>query len=179
MPATIFKARIGAALIVCALAARAPAVRASPLAPGQAAPELIAQSFKGEKFDLSTIHGKVVVLNFWASWCGPCRSEMPLLEALSREYGDRIVVVGLSADDPHERRAALQAAQAVSYITGMLSEAPRNGFGAPQALPLTYIIGASGTVSALLRSNQGAISAERLRAAVEAALADGPPVRAP
>ncbi len=174
MPATIFKERLAAALIICTLAGLAPPARASPVAPGQAAPELIAQSFSGEKFDLSSTHGKVVVLNFWASWCGPCRSEMPLLEALSRDYGDRVLVVGLSADDPHERRAALQAAQGVRYITGMLSEAQRNGFGTPQALPLTYIIGASGTVRTILQSNQGAISAVRLRASVEAALADRP-----
>lgn len=170
MPATTSRARLAAALLALALALRVPAARASEVTVGQAAPALIARSFGGEKFDLSSLHGKVVVLNFWASWCEPCRSEMPLLEALSRDYGDRIVVLGLSADDPHDRRDAVKAAERVRYMTGLLSEAHVNGFGAPQALPLTYVIAPSGTVSAVLRANQGALSADRLRAAVEAAL---------
>ena len=119
---------------------------------------------------LSQFKGQVVVLNFWASWCAPCRSEMPLLEALQRDYRDRVVVVGLSADDRHDRNDALKAAQAVSYLTGLLADAPSNGFGAPQMLPLTYVIDATGTVSAILRANQGLLSAEQLHAAVDAAL---------
>ncbi len=142
---------------------------------GRPAPALVVQSFGGEKFDLSTLRGKVVVLNFWASWCEPCRSEMPLLEALSQEYGARVAVVGLSADDPHDRRDAVQAAKRVSYMTGLLSEAPVNGFGPPLGLPLTYVIDPSGTVSAILQANQGAISADRLRAAVETALREAAP----
>ncbi len=142
---------------------------------GQPAPALVAQSFTGEKFDLTTLHGKVVVLNFWASWCEPCRTEMPLLEALSHDYGDRVVVVGLSADDPHDRRDAVQAAKQVSYITGLLSEAHSNDFGAPQVLPLTYIIDPTGIVSTIMQANQGPVSADRLRTAVEAALREAPP----
>jgi cytochrome c biogenesis protein CcmG, thiol:disulfide interchange protein DsbE len=170
MPATTSRLTLAAALLALALAVHVPTAQASVVTVGEPAPALIAQSFRGEKFDLSALHGKVVVLNFWASWCEPCRSEMPLLEALSRDYGDRVVVLGLSADDPHDRRDALQAAERVSYITGLLSEARVNGFGAPQALPLTFVIAPSGTVSAVLRANQGAVSADRLRAAVEAAL---------
>lgn len=171
MPAIISSRwRAAVAVIAVACAVQAPSAFCAAPAIGQPAPALIAQSFSGEKFNLNTLHGKVVVLNFWASWCEPCRKEMPLLEALSRDYGDRVAVIGLSADDPHDRRDALQAAKRVSYITGLLSEAPTNGFGAPQALPLTYIISSTGTVSAILQANQGAASAEGLRAAVDRAL---------
>ena len=164
-----------AALALLLLAA-APRLHAapSPGAPpsvGQAAPALIARSFGGEKIDLSMLRGKVVVLNFWASWCGPCRSEMPALDALYRDYRDRgVVVIGLSADDRHDRKDALAAARGVSYPTGMLDEATTNGFGAPQVLPLTYIVAADGTLAAVLTANRGALTAAQLRAAVEARL---------
>ena len=144
---------------------------AAPPAPGQSAPALVARSFSGESLELATLRGKVVVLNFWASWCGPCRGEMPLLDALAREYQERgVVVVGLSADDRHDRKDAVAAARSVSYFTGLLNEAPSNGFGSPQLLPLTYIIARTGTISAVLRANQAALSAAQLRAAIDAAL---------
>lgn len=170
MPATTSRLlRASAALLAAALAAQAYA--ASEPAEGAPTPALVGRSFQGEPFDLSAMRGKVVVLNFWASWCGPCRSEMPLLEALQRDYHERgVVVLGLSADDRHDRKDALKAAQGVSYMTGMLGEASSNGFGAPQVLPLTYVIDGAGSLTAVLRANSGPLSAGPLRAAVERAL---------
>jgi cytochrome c biogenesis protein CcmG/thiol:disulfide interchange protein DsbE len=158
----------GVMLLAMAVASRAWA--GSAPAEGAPAPALAGHSFSGEAFDLSHWRGKVVVLNFWASWCGPCRSEMPLLDALQRDYRDRgVLVLGLSADDLHDRKEALAASQAVAYLTGMLSDCATNGFGTPQMLPLTYVIDRAGTVSAVLRANRGALSAGELRAAVERA----------
>ena len=159
-----------------AAAAAWPARAAGAPEAGQIAPALIARSFKGEAIDLAALRGKVVVLNFWASWCSPCRSEMPLLDALSRDYHDRgVVVIGMSADDPHDRKDALKAAAGVSYLTGLLAEASVNGFGDPQVLPLTYIIGSAGTLGVVMSANRGALSEGQLRAAVDAQLrpADG------
>jgi len=150
------------------------ATAAGPLAEGQPAPRLVGRSFSGETFDLNALNGHVVVLNFWASWCEPCRAEMPLLDALQREYRERgVVVVGLSADDRHDRKEALQASRAVGYVTGMLAETTSNGFGAPQVLPLTYIVNGAGTIAAILRANRGPLSSDQLRSAIEQALAAG------
>ncbi len=158
-------------LAVVTSAAAWPAHASPALEVGQAAPALVARSFSGETIDLASLRGKIVVLNFWASWCGPCRAEMPVLDALYREYRDRgLVVLGLSADDRHDRNDALRAAQGVGYITGLLAEAQTNGFGAPQVLPLTYIIGRTGTLGAVLNANRGPLSAGQLRAAIEAQL---------
>ena len=158
-------------MLLAVLASRAWA-GAAP-AEGMTAPALVGRSFSGEAFDLGNWRGKVVVLNFWASWCGPCRSEMPLLDALQREYlGRGVIVLGLSADDRHDRKDALAASQGVTYMTGMLTDCSSNGFGAPQMLPLTYVIDRSGRLSAVLRANRGALTAGELRAAVDHALGD-------
>jgi len=145
-----------------------------PPAVGRPAPALVARAFDGQAIDLAALRGKLVVLNFWASWCGPCRSEMPALDALARDYRDRgVVVIGLSADDRHDRKDALKAAQGLGYVTGMLAESPANDFGDPQVLPLTYIIGADGNVAAILLPGRGPFSAAQLRAVVEAHLPGG------
>ena len=166
--------RVGMVLLLAALASRAWAGPAP--AEGMPAPALVGRSFGGEAFDLGNWRGQVVVLNFWASWCGPCRSEMPLLDALQRDYRERgVVVLGLSADDRHDRKDALAASQGVAYMTGMLAECSSNGFGAPQMLPLTYVIDRTGNLSAVLRANRGALSAGELRAAVDQALGEAVP----
>lgn len=68
----------------------------SPEAPGM----LVLRDLSGETKRLSAYRGKVVVLNFWATWCVPCREEMPLLVGVQRRYGNRgIAVIGVSADD--------------------------------------------------------------------------------
>lgn len=167
-----------AALLAGSIAVAAGILRAhaaqAPLE-GQPAPKLVGRSFSGEAIDLGALKGRVVVLNFWASWCEPCRAEMPLLDALQGEYRDRgVVVLGISADDRHDRKDALAAARHVAYTTGMLADAPSNGFGSPQVLPLTYIIDRGGMVAAVLRANRGALSSEQLRAVVERTLATSP-----
>src|SRR6267154_2672867 len=81
-----------------------PVLGGGPPRAGQAAPALVARTFSGEPMDLSALRGKVVVLNFWASWCVPCRQEMPALDALYKERGEQgVTVIGLSADDRHDR----------------------------------------------------------------------------
>jgi len=58
--------------------------------------------------------GQVVVLNYWASWCAPCRKEMPLLASIQREYGPRgVQLIGVSIDEPHDRKDAQAFARRV------------------------------------------------------------------
>jgi thiol-disulfide isomerase/thioredoxin len=143
---------------------------------GQTAPALMARTFSGEPIDLGALRGKGVVLNFWASWCVPCRQEMPALDALYKEGWEQgVTVIGLSADDRHDRADAVKAARTVSYPVGLLSEATVNDFGAPQVLPLTYVIARNGTIASVLSANKGALSAAELRQIVSSQLAAANP----
>lgn len=68
---------------------------------GARAPEFSAPSVDGETYRLSEQQGRPVILNFWATWCEPCRAEMPLLEARARELADAgLLIVGVNFDEP-------------------------------------------------------------------------------
>lgn len=68
---------------------------------GQAAREFTLRDAKGESFTLASLRGKVVLLNFWATWCGPCRTEMPFLDRLQKDYKDQgLVVLGITDEEP-------------------------------------------------------------------------------
>jgi thiol-disulfide isomerase/thioredoxin len=134
---------------------------------GQPAPPLVVEELDGQHFDLGALRGKVVVITMWASWCPPCRAEMPALDAFYRRHHEQgIEMLGVSADDPHDRSEVLKAAQTVGYPAAMLSEAKPNGFGAPKALPMTYIIDGDGIVRAKLGAADTPLTEERLAALV-------------
>jgi len=72
----------------------------SPLAPGTAAPPFTMHTTKGATISLRGLRGKVVLVDFWATWCGPCRMAIPTLETLYKGYAGRgFTVIGASVDD--------------------------------------------------------------------------------
>ena len=72
-----------------------------PLRAGTRAPAFTTMTLGGKPLSLRSLHGKVVLLDFWATWCGPCRMATPTLEALPKQFGKRgLAVVGMSVDDP-------------------------------------------------------------------------------
>src|SRR5688572_2471059 len=92
--------------------------------------------------------GQIVVLNYWASWCAPCKREMPLLEAIQREYGPRgIQLIGVSIDEPEDRKDAQAFARrvGVSYpqrFDGTTAEMVERKLG--DAVPATVIFDRDG-----------------------------------
>lgn len=73
---------------------------------GQPAPDFTLENLDGEPVALEDLRGKVVLLNFWATWCGPCRVEMPALESRHQKYPVQLAVVGIDFDEPKENVAA-------------------------------------------------------------------------
>jgi cytochrome c biogenesis protein CcmG, thiol:disulfide interchange protein DsbE len=113
----------------------------------QPAPALIATALDGETFDLAKLRGKVVLVNFWATWCAPCRREMPILDAFYRRYhGQGLELIGISVDFVRDSAKMRKAAAAVSYPTAMGNDIPVNGFGPPDGVPVTYVVDVEGVV---------------------------------
>jgi cytochrome c biogenesis protein CcmG/thiol:disulfide interchange protein DsbE len=130
---------------------------------GQAAPALVVRELNGQAFDLSAQRGKVVLIDFWATWCPPCRQEMPVLDAFYRRYRNRgLEVIGVSADRPHDRADVEKLMQAFSYPAAMLSTAQANGFGPPPALPVMYVVDAAGVVRAKLTPDKTPVTEKNL-----------------
>jgi peroxiredoxin len=102
-----FTTRLGRSMRAVAVLLPAAAVLACadassyrPLQAGDQAPDFAAPRLDGDTVRLSELRGQPVLLNIWATWCPPCREEMPGLQALHERYGDRLRVLGVSIDSP-------------------------------------------------------------------------------
>ena len=142
---------------------------------GNAAPALVVPELDGQAFDLSAQHGKVEVVNFWATWCPPCREEMPALDAFYRRYhGQGLEMIGLSTDRPHDRSDVTKVMQSYSYPAAVLDDAKVNDFGSPDVLPVTFVVDRSGVIRATLTPGQTPVTEKSLSDAVLPLLAEKP-----
>jgi thiol-disulfide isomerase/thioredoxin len=111
-------------------------------------PSLMLKSTEGRTVRLSDYRGKVVLINFWATWCPPCRAEMPDLVKLQREYGkEGLQIIGVTY--PPERRARVRKLTRrlkVNYPILLGTCAMKAGFSPDETLPLTVIIDREGTI---------------------------------
>ena len=103
----------------------------------------------GNNVSLATYKGKVVLLNFWATWCGPCKAEIPGFVKLQEKYRDKgLVIVGYSVDDTAEKAKAYAAQYKMNYpiLLGEGREDLQDAYGPIWGLPSTFIISKDGKV---------------------------------
>lgn len=114
------------------------------------APDFEVTTFTGEPLQLSELSGKIVVLNFWASWCPPCRNETPLLEAAQDNLGDDVVLVGMDIWDAEGDARDFLEQYGVTYIVGHDDDGSVAIDYGVSGVPETFVIDVEGRVVARL-----------------------------
>ncbi|HVB99645.1 MAG TPA: TlpA disulfide reductase family protein [Candidatus Dormibacteraeota bacterium] len=110
-------------------------------------PSFSVRSLTGQTLDPAEWKGKVVILNFWATWCTPCRFEIPELESLQKRFQGSLQVVGLSVDDGSASQVqAFVKSIGFDYPVAMASEQLQDEFGGILALPTSFVINRDGRV---------------------------------
>ncbi|MGE5056869.1 MAG: TlpA disulfide reductase family protein [Acidobacteriota bacterium] len=112
------------------------------------APNFTLESLDGKNMSLSDLRGKAVLLNFWATWCGPCKIETPWLVELQKEYGSQgLQVVGIAMDDSGKDDIEKFAKDmGVNYPVLLGKEAVGDAYGGVPALPESFFIGRNGKI---------------------------------
>jgi thiol-disulfide isomerase/thioredoxin len=120
---------------------------AGAIAEDAPAPAVEGTLFDGSRFALADHAGKVVVLNFWASWCAPCREEMPALDAYYRRHrSEGLEIVAISMDSPKDETKARDLMRAFSFPAAFGRELTIKGYGRIWRLPLTFVIDRQGVL---------------------------------
>jgi peroxiredoxin len=115
------------------------------------APAITLTDLNRETFDLASLRGEVVLVNFWATWCTPCREEIPQFVALQQKYRARgFQAVGISMDDPEGTLRDFCRDYKVNYPIVMGNQRIAENFGGVLGLPTTFLIGRDGRIRSRL-----------------------------
>ena len=127
------------------------ATGASAVCDGKAkkAPDFELSDYTGKKVRLADYKGKVVFVNFWATWCGPCKYEIPMFVDLQQRYGAQgLAFLGISVDDPVEELKPFVDQYKMNYpvLVGLGREEVQEAYGPMVGIPVTVVIGRDGNV---------------------------------
>lgn len=138
--------------------------------PGLAAPPFTLTTFDKRKVTLAELKGKVVVINYWATWCAPCKAEMPMMHRYFKSNHARgLEMFGVTTEDSVPKYQLKQVSDLLSYP---LSNRMTGNYGAiDNAVPSTYIIDRKGIVR---HAKKGAYSSAEFKAALDPLLAEAP-----
>jgi thiol-disulfide isomerase/thioredoxin len=123
----------------------------------QPMPAFLVSGVDGKPVSTAAWKGKVVFLNFWATWCPPCRAEVPILIDLATRYKDRVQIVGVSLDDGPEEVKAFVKDTGINYPVVMASREILGEYGGIPALPTLFVINPAGNV---VQKHEGLYSRE-------------------
>lgn len=127
------------------LLAASSTILAASMEVGKPAPSIEAQLLDGSKFSLADQRGKVVIVNIWASWCEPCRKEMPAIEAYYKtHHAEGLELLGVSLDDAKDIDQVKAVMRTYHYPTAMLADTKMKGYGRLWRMPMTFVIDRQG-----------------------------------
>lgn len=106
------------------------------------------KDMNGVDVKLSSFKGKVILLNFWATWCGPCKAEIPGFVELQKQYANDLVILGLSVDDPVDKLKPYAKQYKINYpvLVGLGRDDVQDAFGPLWGIPVSFVIGRDGKI---------------------------------
>jgi thiol-disulfide isomerase/thioredoxin len=153
------------ALLFVFSAAMAATVYAGGVSVGSKFPDISKMKLEGS---VPSMKGKVMLVDFWASWCGPCRQSFPQLDALYQKYHSRgFVVIGVSVDEKAADMKAFLAANQVSFPTARDSGQQLVAAVGPQTMPTSVLVDQNGVVALVETGFRGKSTVQALDAAIQ------------
>jgi thiol-disulfide isomerase/thioredoxin len=140
------------------------------VAEGKAAPlQFTLKDMNGVDVKLSNFKGKVILLNFWATWCGPCRAEIPSLVELQQQYGKDLVVLGVSVDDPIEKLKPYATEMKMNYpvLVGNGRDDVQEAYGPLWGIPVSVFVARDGKIA---KRHSGIASKDQFERQIKALL---------
>src|SRR5271169_636016 len=136
----------GAGLAFAGLGALlAPRAKANDLHLGKPAPPATLVTLDGKRISTTDLKGNVVILTFWATWCGPCRQELPLLSEYAAQHASQgLVVLGFTLDPAEQLPKVQKVAQGLSFPVGLLENSTLPGYGRIWRIPVNFTIDPQG-----------------------------------
>ena len=125
------------------------------LSEGDAAPDFTAELVDGSKFTLSENSGKVILLNFWATWCGPCVEEMPAFTKLYQEYGNQVKILCINCVEPKDTVDDFVQKNSYTFPIAYDENGIINRRYPTQGIPYTLVIGKDGTIRNIFLGSSG------------------------
>jgi thiol-disulfide isomerase/thioredoxin len=127
------------------------------------------KDMNGADVNLASFKGKIVLINFWATWCGPCRAEIPSLVELQDQYRNDLTILGVSIDDPAEKLKPYAAEFKMNYpvLVGNGHQEMQDAFGPLFGIPVTVIVGRDGRIA---KKHSGIATKEQFEREIKALL---------
>lgn len=123
----------------------APSAAANALRVGEPAPLAMLVALDGQHISTSELLGRVVILTFWATWCSPCREELPLLSSYATKHAaEGLTVLGFALDAPDNVHEVQRVAQTLSFPVGFLADSSLPGYGRIWRIPVNFTINREG-----------------------------------
>ena len=137
---------LGACLVCDVL--RGPTAWAGGLRVGAPAPAATLVTLDGQRISTTELRGQVVILTFWATWCSPCRDELPLLSDYLATHADAgLRILGFSLDTREELAEVRRVAQSLRFPVGLMSDSSAPGYGRIWRLPVSFTIDRQGRLA--------------------------------